>query len=194
MFGAHAFRGTAGAHDFDVVGIHQPRAAEQQLDAVALVVAVARAHLLRDDGVGGAQQVGEFDLDLVDRVLEQGIAAVVRQHLDVVAQRLAGDGPPMRAAPAHLAVSLDDGDPLPGLGELHGRTLAGGPGADDDGIEGFYGHGRCGGRVGFGKRLGYTTPTVRPSVAAVATPERRLRMRHWLLVGRARCGSFLTGF
>ncbi len=135
---------------------HQAGMAEQDLDPVALVEAVAGAHLLGDHRVSGAQQVGELDDDLIQGVLEQRIAAVVREQLDVVPKGLAGDGPPVGAAAADLGVGLDHGDPLPGLGQLHGRALAGGPGADDNGIDGLDGHSLF--SHSLRKPLGYTTP------------------------------------
>jgi hypothetical protein len=101
--------------------------AEHHLDPVALVVAVAGAHLMVDDRVRRPQQVRELHVHLVQGVVEQRVAPIVRQHLDGVAQRLARDGAPVGAAAAHLVVGLDHRHPAPALASFMAAPSPAGP-------------------------------------------------------------------
>jgi hypothetical protein len=133
--------GAVRAQHVDLIARRRSGPAEHHLDPVALVVAVAGAHLMVDDRVRRPQQVRELDVHLVQSVVEQRVAPIVRQHLDGVAQRLARDGAPMGAAAAHLVVGLDDGHLAPALASFMAAPSPAGPDADDDAVERAYCHG-----------------------------------------------------
>ena len=124
----------------DMVVIDEACLTKDDIHPVAVIVAVTGADLGLDDVVRGPDQVGELHFHLVESMLKQGVAPVIGQHLDGVAQGLTGNGAPVGAAAPHLVVGLDHGDLLARLAELHGGAFTRRSGADDDGVEGSWLH------------------------------------------------------
>src|SRR5207244_3596978 len=83
---------------------------------------------------------------------EQRIVVDLGDAKDRKPQRLAGDGAPVRAAAANLAVPLDDGDRFALFHRLHGGPFAAGAGANYDDVEFLVRNGGHGGSTTSPKR------------------------------------------
>ncbi len=102
--------------------------------AVAIVEALPHVDLFVDHRPGRPSQAGKRQRR-VERVgIEQPCVEQVGRLKNRVAERLAGDRPAVRAAPADLITVFDGGDGLPQLGGLHRSSLAAGTAANDNNV------------------------------------------------------------
>ena len=119
----------------DRVLIDEPRRAAVDRHVIAVVETAAAGDLRFDHALGGRQQLRQLHVQVRADRLQQWVAARIAQRLHRMAQRLARDRAPVRAAAADLGVPLDDGDALAILRSHHGCAFAGGAAADDDDVE-----------------------------------------------------------
>ena len=135
VIAAQRFQRPRGLLHLQGVGVGEAGPPGNDLHPIALIVAVAGGDLILDYRPRRPEQLGIVDMHLAHGLGEQGVALVVVEQLGSVAQGFAGDGPPMGTAATDLGMGLDDGHPMPGLGQVHGGALAAGAAADHDGVE-----------------------------------------------------------
>ena len=113
-----------------------------QINPVSEVKTLAHTDLFFDHRLRGFDQFLPGNIDLACHAPKHRIMPKSANHLNRVAQGLAGYCAPMGTATTDVAIVLDHGDVMSTFGQFHRRTLTGGAGADHNRVVFFCCHSR----------------------------------------------------
>ncbi len=108
---------------FDRIGVDKPRVTGDHFDVVATVKLLPHRFLFRAHRGGCFGQLGDGRVGFDAAVNQQWIVKRFRQTKDGESKCLTGDRAPVSAAAANLFITLNEDDPFPLLGQLHGRSF-----------------------------------------------------------------------